>query len=70
MLLHEKDDPERNDGDNKDVTNLEEFPQVWMFRANVSVDHLTQMLNTKENTCSLLRLFLNEVYQFYDVPYS
>ncbi|XP_052087598.1 E3 ubiquitin-protein ligase rnf213-alpha-like isoform X5 [Mytilus californianus] len=56
LLLHEKDD-QTNIDDNK---NLQEIPEVWRFRSWISIDHLTQMLNTKEKTCPLLHLFLME----------
>ncbi|XP_052086034.1 E3 ubiquitin-protein ligase RNF213-like [Mytilus californianus] len=43
-----------------DVTNLQNISAVWGYRACVSVEHLTQMLNSSQQQCPVLSVFLEE----------
>ncbi|CAG2255753.1 RNF213 [Mytilus edulis] len=43
-----------------DVTHLQDIPAVWGYRACVSVEHLTQMLNSTQQKCPVLSVFLEE----------
>ncbi|VDI81602.1 Hypothetical predicted protein [Mytilus galloprovincialis] len=56
MLLQEK----HHTTDETDIKNLYENPQVWRYRARLTVDHLSQMLNSREETCKMLQLFLKD----------
>lgn len=60
MLLQEK----HHTTDETDIKNLYENPQVWRYRARITVDHLSQMLNSREETCKMLQLFLKEVIMY------
>ncbi|XP_071122875.1 E3 ubiquitin-protein ligase RNF213-like [Mytilus edulis] len=43
-----------------DVKLLQDIPAVWGYRTCVSVEHLTQMLNSSQQQCHVLYLFLEE----------
>lgn len=57
QLLYETDIP----SEMIDITQLQDIPAVWRYRARISVDHLTQMLNSSQQQCPVLSIFLEEV---------
>lgn len=57
MLLHEKQDTIANCS----VDNLMENPDVWRYRARITVNHLAQVLNSREEKYQILHLFFKEV---------
>lgn len=57
MLLHEKQDTIPNCS----VDNLMENPDVWRYRARITVNHLAQVLNSREEKYQILHLFFKEV---------
>ncbi|XP_071151436.1 E3 ubiquitin-protein ligase rnf213-alpha-like [Mytilus edulis] len=56
QLLYETDIP----SEMIDITQLQDIPAVWRYRARISVDHLTQMLNSSQQHCPVLSIFLEE----------
>ncbi|XP_052083737.1 E3 ubiquitin-protein ligase rnf213-alpha-like [Mytilus californianus] len=56
QLLYETD----KQTEKVNIRNLHSVPAVWRYRAHVSVDHLTQILNASQHKCPLLRIFLEE----------
>ncbi|CAC5407686.1 RNF213 [Mytilus coruscus] len=56
QLLYETDIP----SEMIDITQLQDIPAVWRYRARISVDHLTQMLNSSQQQCPVLNIFLEE----------
>ncbi|CAC5391523.1 RNF213 [Mytilus coruscus] len=56
QLLYETD----KQTEKLNIRNLHSVPAVWRYRAHVSVDHLTQILNASQHNCPLLRIFLEE----------
>ncbi|CAC5361652.1 RNF213 [Mytilus coruscus] len=56
QLLYETDIP----SEMIDITQLQDISAVWRYRARISVDHLTQMLNSSQQQCPVLSVFLEE----------